>query len=494
MTKAFSSGIPKRDEPNERPHKQRKGENNMKKTSKIVVMTVIVALLFCSTFAFVGCIVETKETFQAFQRMYTANEWKKILESSFAQLNTVDHGEIAEKRKTEDITLDERFVRAVNSFAYSLYAELQNSNGAYDENFFFSPFGSYSNLTMLSLAAHNDVVDPLFDGVLGLDRSTRKEQFARAYKKDYFINDDGTLQIYNGSFQTSFFKNYPEYARELAECYCEAFQANFLSDDDVSKILEWIDARMGETGMMTKEDLELQTDTVLLMLTLVYFKNGWSSNFATSDSYEDTFYGKTEKRVTYMKHTYVGRVYDHGDYVTCYDYYKNGLKVKYVVSKEREGDIFALTKGVDLLEKEDEKRIANEGNARGRYAPVELSVPKFTAEYKIDLTAALRAIGLDYIFDKSKQYDCFNNVFTDTPEEFYSYVQYTKQKNKISFDESGTTAKSLTASMLIGGCSAAEPSYRGDAYVVKLENPFIYIIYDSNDLPLFIGHVTMPNG
>ena len=117
-----------------------------------------------------------------------------------------------------------------------------------------------------------------------------------------------------------------------------------------------------------------------------------------------------------------------------------------------------------------------------------MSVPRFNSSSKIDFAEALKKVGLTKSFDKTSL--AFNKAFKNLPEDTSIYLKTIKQKNKVAFNEDGTTIKSLSFSLLDGAMAAA-PMDNG--YRVNLNQPFIYIIYDNNSLPLFMGTVDNPN-
>ena len=66
------------------------------------------------------------------------------------------------------------------------------------------------------------------------------------------------------------------------------------------------------------------------------------------------------------------------------------------------------------------------------------------------------------------------------------YISEVLHKTYIQVDENGTKASAATA-IVMPECSAYGPQ---EFRTVKLDRPFVYMILDANDLPLFIGVVT----
>jgi serine protease inhibitor len=79
------------------------------------------------------------------------------------------------------------------------------------------------------------------------------------------------------------------------------------------------------------------------------------------------------------------------------------------------------------------------------------------------------------------------NIYTDEADPIF--ISECKQKNKVSFNEDGTTIKSVTWTGFGAGSAGPMP----DGIEVQLNQPFIYVIYDENDLPLYVGNVVNPS-
>ena len=93
----------------------------------------------------------------------------------------------------------------------------------------------------------------------------------------------------------------------------------------------------------------------------------------------------------------------------------------------------------------------------------------------------------------SDQVDSFHNAFKDEKlDGFNLYISVMKQRNEVEFNEDGSVVKSVS----MAGISKAESAMPGDFNTldVDLNQPFIYIIRDINNTPIFVGHVDNPKG
>ena len=141
--------------------------------------------------------------------------------------------------------------------------------------------------------------------------------------------------------------------------------------------------------------------------------------------------------------------------------------------------------------------LPNEGVSRGDYAasmtgksfidtiknakdvPVETAIPKFSYDYDIEMSGALKALGMALPFDPTK---ADFSALSDKGNIFISRVLH---KAYIAVDEKGTKAGAATA------VEIKETAVAVDIYSVTLDRPFIYAVTDNaTGLPVFIGTVT----
>ena len=98
-------------------------------------------------------------------------------------------------------------------------------------------------------------------------------------------------------------------------------------------------------------------------------------------------------------------------------------------------------------------------------------------------------LGFSDIFNRN--IDSFKNAFNDLKLDDYNiYIQTMKQRNEVEFNEDGSMVKSVTQTSFGAAMSAAPHEH--DTLEVDLNQPFIYIIRDINDTPIFVGHVDDP--
>ena len=117
-----------------------------------------------------------------------------------------------------------------------------------------------------------------------------------------------------------------------------------------------------------------------------------------------------------------------------------------------------------------------------QYGRVEAAIPRFTAVSSLELSDALKAMGVTDAFDVAK---ADLRTMGGAPND-QLHIGSVLQKTYLELDENGTKAAAVTAIEAAAG--AAEPP---EVHRVVLDRPFVYMIVDTHaNLPLFLGTVT----
>lgn len=118
-----------------------------------------------------------------------------------------------------------------------------------------------------------------------------------------------------------------------------------------------------------------------------------------------------------------------------------------------------------------------------RFVKINLSVPRFDVTSDLELSAALRALGVTDVF--SEQAADFTPL-TDTDQPVWlSQVQHAA---RVAIDEEGCKAAAYTVLLMVG---AAPPQER-EVVDFVLDRPFLFVITGADGLPLFVGVVNQP--
>ena len=255
----------------------------------------------------------------------------------------------------------------------------------------------------------------------------------------------------------------------------QVFSAPF-DDSTVADVNAWINEKTHE---MIPSMLDRISDgTQLLLVNALAFEGAWEEPFDSALVTPDTFTSEdgTERDVDMMHST--ERTYFEGELATGFAKPYEGYDYLFVGLLPAEGVTVAeLLEGLDgeglseLLEPVDN-------------TVVQVGLPKFTGSHEIELSDALRALGMT---------DAFVEGVADFTRMGSSdagplYVGGVLHKTFIDVNEEGTRAAAATAVAMDGADAPIEEE--PEVKEVILDRPFVYLILDQATMtPAFIGTV-----
>lgn len=448
-------------------------------TSSIIFMIGVLPLTACSWF-------KEEESVTEYKRSYSFNEIKNIEKNTFRKINDVTFPHSKNPVKTE-LTDDE--VNAYANFSNNTYHALVNSSN--QKNISYATVGLYSLLNELVEASSGEELTTDLNNLLGLDSTSRIAFYKKVMKANSFANKENTTQLKNAAFFNNRYDYNEDYVNTLTKLYCQAFQLSF--KNDVDKMVDWVNQAVNDSKFIDEKFLELSDDSELYLFSTLYFKNMWQDKYLAQDNVKDKFYLSNGSTIstTFMKHSYmVESYYDYGDYISVRDFYDQGnASITYLVPKKTKDNIFDLTKDVNFFLEDETKKVKDESEFPNWFT-VNLKTPKFKLKCDLNFKESLSDLGFAKMFDEN--YDSFKNAFNDEDLLGYNmYISVMKQRNEVEFSEDGTIVKSVS----MAGISKSEsaPFIDSKTLDIDLNQPFIYIIRDINDTPIFVGHVDNPD-
>ena len=252
-----------------------------------------------------------------------------------------------------------------------------------------------------------------------------------------------------------------------AAVYKSAFDVKTLRD-----INNWV--KKNTDGTIEKIIDDIDPDAVMYLINTVLFDAEWENIYKKDEVRDGTFTALDgTKRTASMMYSAEHLYLDDGKAIGFIKPYKNGYSF---VALLPNGDISLSDYVASMTGKSFVDTIKN-----AKDIPVETAIPKFSYNYDIEMSGALKALGMTLPFDSTKA-DFSALGSSDSGNIFISRVLH---KAYIAVDEKGTKA---------GAATAVETVYTAleeCVYKVTLDRPFVYaIIDDATGLPVFIGTVT----
>lgn len=276
-----------------------------------------------------------------------------------------------------------------------------------------------------------------------------------------WIRNDGTLNVKEEFLQTN------------ADWFDAQVYSSPFDNSTVKDINNWCN---NNTNGMIKEIIDrIDSDMIMYLINAFSFDAKWADQYESKNvvdynfnNYDGTY--NTVKMLTSTESSYIS-----ADGVTGFA--KNYKEDKYsfvALLPSEETDIYQF---IDSLTGSDWIQLWNSRNI----VDVQVTMPEFTYESKMDLNALFANMGMS---------DMFNSESADFSKLGKSslgniYCAEIAQKTFIQVDRNGTKAAAITW----GGMNTE--SCIDYHYYVTLDRPFVYAIVDNaTGLPIFIGAIT----
>ena len=209
-----------------------------------------------------------------------------------------------------------------------------------------------------------------------------------------------------------------------------------------------------------------------MLVDVLYFKGTWEKEFDDYDTTDRVFYGaKGKQKVPTMRYT---RFLDYAE-TPMYQ----AVSLPYIcesVNHKRFAMRIYLPTAKHTIDHVLEEMWNSEYEFHTEREEVNLSLPRFGVENKVDVKFLLSNMGLACILESNDVIlDCIKNL----------QISDIAQQVKIKVDENGTEAAAVTFDVMAAGCPNFE---RPKPKVMKVNKPFLFeIVEESTNMILFSG-------
>ncbi|MGF1636637.1 MAG: serpin family protein [Cyclobacteriaceae bacterium] len=372
-------------------------------------------------------------------------------------------------------------IEAANNFSMDILASINAGHAT--ENIFISPFSISAALSMTANGAKGETREAI-KRVLHTSHLSDQEM-NEAYRDlvKYLLELDKKtdLQIANSNWYTHKLNIKPDFKSVLRDYYdAEVKAADFDDPATLDLINGWIE---NKTRGKIKDMLDLiEPDAIMYLINAIYFKSEWKYTFEKNLTSKKAFYTSSgEKQVDMMhsKGVKLARFY-HEDFALADLPYGNGQYSMTVLVSNRDKDINDIIAGLDAEKLDD---FINQADT----ATMEVYFPKFTMEFKKELSNVLADIGMGLAFTR---YADFKGLFQDELERVA--ISRVLHQSFIEVNEKGSEAAAATiVEMIIMPISLLPPL---GPPIFNVNRPFVFFIREkhSNTI-LFAGKMLDPS-
>lgn len=382
-----------------------------------------------------------------------------LLKSSVDLMKNVNAAAVQEK------AADDAFYKAQWTFALKLANQANKQN---NKNMLVSPLSAQLALAMLANGTAGTTKTQI-EAVLGM-KTEEYNRYAAAYVKTLTSGNRYTLAIANSLWVKRGMAVNKNFLQTNANYYnADVFQTDF-DKQSVQDMNAWINEKTG--GLIKEFDNEVDPAVLLSVFNTVAFDVQWlyqldenktaSGVFTTTDGRKQSaeyLYSQSEKN--YIKDDKAQGIIKEfsGPYSMAFVLPNEGITPEQYLSQ-------LTADGVkSLLSYKSEDKLESWG--------WEVLLPKFDYDYKTDLKAALQQMGVSDLFTQGKA--DLSGISDGL------FVRDADQKTTITMNECGVVASGVSRYQVL---KAAAVNY------LPFDRPFVYMIIDSNQLPIFVGTVT----
>lgn len=348
------------------------------------------------------------------------------------------------------------------------------------ENRLYSPLNVYFALGMLAELSDGQSRAQILD-LLGSDSLAALRTQAQAVWNGQYRDDGATEMILAGSLWLDQDISYTQTTLDrLADTYYASSYRGEMGSPALNQALQgWLNDQTGGLLEDQAADVELSPETVLALVTTIYYRAKWVDEFSEHLTAPGTFRTPDGDVTCDFLHQSQERTY----------YWGEGFSAVGLPLENDGGTLWLMLpdEGMEIqaLLDDDEALaflLANGAWDHRKDLTVNLAMPKFDLSTQADLREGLEALGITDVFDGAAA--DFSPV-SDQAEGLA--VSQVKHGVRVAVDEEGVTAAAYTVMPMEG--TAVPPEEQVD---FVLDRPFLFCLTSPDGLPLFAGTVANP--
>ena len=343
---------------------------------------------------------------------------------------------------------------------------------ATDHNAVCSPLNIYIALSMLAEVTDGNTRKQILDVLNVKDMDVLNKRIEAIWDANY-VDTPALKSILANSI---WLRNDIEYNEDTlkrlsVEYHASSYSGEMGSESMNQKLQKWTDEHTGELLTEYTKELKLKQESVLALISTVYYKASWDKDFPKEQTNKGIFHGVLgDQSVPMMHNDIMTNLYQTEHFQAVGLSLVDSGTMYFFLPKEgyKAQDIAADPQMVKICM----EPVSVESNS----ALVHLTVPKFNDSDKINLLECLKNIGItDVLSDKQAD-------FTPLTKEVENiYVSRAEHAAMVKIDEEGVTGAAYTALMME---SAGIIQNQVDFII---DRPFVFAVAAPDGSILFTG-------
>ncbi|KAI8037278.1 hypothetical protein M5D96_010029 [Drosophila gunungcola] len=382
--------------------------------------------------------------------------------------------------RSSDVTMadaaHQEFARRLALFSINVYEQLSAQKSG--QNVVFSPFSIQTCAAMARLGAEGETATQLDNG-LGL-ASSDAGQIAQSFHQVLAAYQDSqVLRIANKIFVMEGYPLRQEFDQLLTKQFLSGAQSvNFAKSAEAAATINgWVEQRTNHLIKDLVPASALDANSRLVLVNAIHFKGTWQHQFPKHATRPDTFHLDAARSVQVPMMSLKERF----RYAELPALDASALELPY-----KDSDLSMLIvlpnsrTGLSALEEKLRATPLSQITQALHKTQVIVKLPKFKAEFQVELTDVFRQLGMSKMFSDQAEF----GKMLQSPEPLK--VSAIIHKAFIDVNEEGTEAAAATGMVMRN--KRAITSLEEPAEFLA-DHPFTYALVHEEDLPLFWGSV-----
>jgi len=359
------------------------------------------------------------------------------------------------------------------SFYQNLLKEaLTAENG--ENNLVLSPVNLYMALCMLAEVTGGTTRDEIVSALGAADIDEVRKNADLIYQANYLDTPVSKELISNSLWLNNKFSYYQDTLDTLASVYHAQSTYGTMGSEEMDNALrDWLNDATGNLMEDSVNSISTDADTLAAIISAIYLKIAWSSEFNEAATDEGTFHGAAgDTQVDMMHKQDDGAYFYYDNFSAATLYLKEDIRAYFILPDE----------GVSIAEvaaSSDFAAFIEDPYQDGHSTTHEITytIPKFRVESKMDLNSLLGSLGISSVFSDDADFSSLSGYDTVLTSAQHAAV--------LELDEEGIEAAAYTVFMM--NTTAMPPDDEPIEFVV--DRPFILMLRGADDSILFTAAV-----
>ena len=344
-----------------------------------------------------------------------------------------------------------------------------------DGNTICSPLNIYVALSMLAEASGGNTRKQILDVLQVKDVEQLRGRIQVLWDANYVDTPALKSLLANSMWLRNDISYREDTLKRLAGEYHASSYRGVMGSDEMNELLrKWTDEHTG--GLLTEytKDMELSPETVLALVSTIYYKAAWADQFQKDQTNTEVFHGISGDQQVSMMHMDQMMSFYQAEQFEAVSIGLNDSGMMYFFLPEKGTDVKEIVASPDVI-----RIIRRPDETDCSYPIVHLSVPKFKVSERTDLVEHLISLGITDVMNPDVA--DFTPLTDEVKKIRLSGAEHTAM---VEIDEDGVTGAAYTALLTEGAAML-----KAEEVDLILDRPFYFAVTAKDNSILFAGIV-----